>query len=127
MYLAHYILPFAIYYFFRSKVMLGGLLIGNLIDLDHILLRIFGIVPWFQNICGTDYFWKCNGFFGYPLHSVYVLVSLIVTSIVLFFLMNEEKELKINKWMFWICIGALLNLSLDFVQLLTGVGFVVSG
>jgi hypothetical protein len=125
MYFAHYILPFIVYYFYRSKTILFGLLLGNLIDLDHILIRIIGTVPWLQNICSIDKFWKCNGFLGYPFHSIYMIISLIVVSIVLFFLMDEEKEIKITKWMFWICIGALLNLSLDFVQLLTGVGFVV--
>lgn len=127
MYLFHYILPFIIYYFVRSKTILFGLLLGNLIDLDHIFLRIFGVVPWFQNICSIDGFWKCNGFLGYPLHSVYMVVTLIVTSIILFFLMEEEKELKVTKWMFWICIGALIHLSLDLVQLFTGIGFVVQG
>ena len=107
--------------------MLIGLLLGNLIDIDHILLRITGIVPWFYNICGEDYFWKCNGFLGYPFHSVYMIVALIFVSIILFFLMEEEKELKINRWMFWICIGAILHLFLDLFQLTTGVGFVVNG
>jgi len=126
MYLAHIILPFIIYYIFRNKIVLWGLLLGNLIDLDHIFLRIIGGVPWFQNICEIKGFWKCNGFLGYPFHSVYMLVGLIVVSIILFFLMKEEKELKITKWMFWICIGAILNLLLDFVQLSTGIGFVIS-
>jgi len=123
MYLAHYLLPFAIYYFFRNKVMLVGLLLGNLIDLDHIFLRVIGVVPWLQNICSDGYFWKCNGFLGYPLHSVYMLVALIITSIILFFLMEEEKKLKITQWMFWICIGAILNLFLDILQLAIGFGF----
>ncbi len=125
MYLVHYILPFIIYYFYRNKIMLWGLLLGNLIDLDHLFLRITGLVPWFQNICSSGVFWKCNGFYGYPLHSIYMIITLIVTSALLFFLKQEETNLKVDKWMFWICIGALLNLSLDFIQLITGVGFVV--
>jgi hypothetical protein len=123
MYLAHYILPFILYYFFRNKIMLWGLLLGNLIDLDHVFLRITGMVPWFHNICSEGYFWKCNGFLGYPLHSVYFLVALIITSTILFFLKEEEEKLDIEKWMFWICIGAILNLSLDLLQLAIGFGF----
>lgn len=128
MYLAHFLIPIAVYFLIKKdEIILFGLLIGNLIDLDHIFLRITGIVPWFQNICSVDGFWKCNGFLGYPLHSVYMIVALIITSIILFFLMEEEKELKVTKWVFWICIGALLNLTLDFIQLSTGVGFVIQG
>jgi hypothetical protein len=105
--------------------MLGGLLLGNLIDLDHILLRINGTVPWRESICFMKNFWECNGFFGYPLHTVYMVIALIATSAILFFLKEEESDIKIDKWLFWICIGALLNLLLDFVQLTTGTGFVV--
>jgi hypothetical protein len=107
--------------------MLFGLLFGNLIDLDHIFFRVTGMVPWMESICSVKNFWDCNSFFGYPLHSVYVFISLIAVSIILFFLMQEEKELKVTKWMFWICIGALVNLFLDFIQLTTGTGFVISG
>ncbi len=104
-----------------------GLLLGNIIDFDHILLGLNKTVPWLGNIYNTDIFWNCNGFFGYPPHTVYVMISLIVLSVILFVLMKKEKELKINGWMFWICNGALLNLILDFIQLSTGVGFVIHG
>ena len=128
MYLAHYVLPIAIYFLIKKdKIMLFGLLLGNIVDLDHVLLRLSGSVPWLSSICGDKFFWKCSGFFGYPFHSAYVIVSLIFLSVILFFLMKKQKELKINKWMFWICIGALLHLALDFTQLTSGVGFVVSG
>ncbi len=100
---------------------------GNVVDLDHILLRLKGYVPWMGNICGEKFFWHCNGFLGYPSHTVSVMITLIILSGILFFLMKKQKELNINKWMFWICNGALLNLILDFIQLSTGVGFVVSG
>ena len=126
MYLAHILIPLIVYYFYRNKTVLFGLLLGNLIDLDHIFLRILRIVPWFENICSVGGFWRCNSFFGYPLHSVYVFISLIAVSIILFFLMEKERELKINKWIFWICIGTLVNLFLDFIQLTTGAGFVIS-
>ncbi len=106
--------------------MLFGLLLGNLIDLDHVLLRIEGVVPWFQSMC-PGVFWKCSGFFGYPFHSVYMIVALIAASAVLFFLKQEETDLKVDKWMFWICIGALIHLFLDFIQLTTGAGFAVQG
>ncbi len=125
MYLAHYILPFLLYYFFRNKIMLLGLLFGNGIDIDHILYRINGMVPWLKSICLSDGFMKCNGFFGYPFHSIYMIISLIVVSILLFYLMEKQKDLKVNKWLFWIAIGALLHLTLDFVQMVTNVGFVV--
>ncbi len=128
MYLAHYLLPILVYLFVtRDKIVLFSLLIGNVIDLDHIFLRLNGTVPWFSSICGDKLVWRCSAFFGYPFHSVYAIVSLIVLSIILFFLMEKQKELKINKWMFWICIGILIHLMLDFVQLSTGVGFVISG
>jgi hypothetical protein len=123
MYLAHIIIPLIIFYFYRNKIMLFGLLLGNLVDLDHLLLRIEGFVPWFQSICRTKDFWKCNGFFGYPLHTPYMIVGLIILSAILFALMKKDKDFKVTKWMFWVCIGALLHLSLDFIQLVTGFAF----
>jgi hypothetical protein len=128
MYTLHYIIPILLYFLLnQNKRVLFGLLIGNLVDLDHIYLRVNGTVPWLSNICEKNHFWNCSSFGEYPLHSTNMLISLVVTSVILFFLMKRDKELKITYWMFWISIGALLNLLLDYVQLLSGIGFVVSG
>lgn len=119
MFLAHYLLPFIVYYFHKSKVMLWGLLIGNIIDLDHVYSRLIGEVPWFESACPGGLGTQCS--FGlYPLHSLNVAVALVVISIILFFIMRKNKKTQI--W-FWIAIGALLNLLLDYIHLITGFGF----
>lgn len=118
MYLIHYILPFVIYYFVRNKTMLFGLLLGNIIDLDHIYLRIMGIVPWFGSICAGRHFWNCGSFGVYPLHSVYVMITFLILSVILFFLMKKDKKLKITQWMFWISMGVSIHFILDFIHFL---------
>jgi hypothetical protein len=123
MYLAHYLLPFITYFFYRSKIVFGGLLLGNLVDLDHVYSRLVGTVPWEGNMCGFEKFWECNGFFGYPLHSFYVILFIIMISMVIFPFMIDNKKDKKLKWMFWICIGFLIHFALDFIQLVTGFAF----
>jgi hypothetical protein len=117
MYLIHYIIPLAIYHFVRSKILLLGLLLANLVDLDHIYFRIIGIVPWFESMCTKGHFWNCGSFGFYPVHSVYLMISVFIVSIILFFLMKKDK-LKITKLMFWISIGILIHFSFDLLHLL---------
>ena len=45
-------IPVVIFYYYRDKIMLFGLLVANLIDLDHIYCRIIGKVGWFESACG---------------------------------------------------------------------------
>ena len=68
MFLFHYILPLIIFYFYRDKIMLYGLLLGNLVDLDHVYYRIIGKVGWFESAC-PQLGMQCS--FGfYPLHNL---------------------------------------------------------
>lgn len=120
MFLAHYILPFIIYWLSRTKdkIMLWGLLLGNAIDLDHIYLRMIGQVEWFESACPSGLGSQCS--FGiYPLHNPIVVVILLIISLASFSYINKKKE---SKWIFWISIGALLNLLLDYIHLVTGFG-----
>ncbi len=112
----HYILPFLIYYFIKKeKVMLYGLLAGNLIDLDHIYLKIIGKVGWFESACSNGLGSQCS--FGiYPLHNLTSAVILIIASIILF--KQKNKNFKLN-FVFWLLIGAILNLVLDYIHLVT--------
>lgn len=114
MFLMHYLLPLVIFYFYRNKAMLWGLLLGNLIDLDHIYYRIIGKVPWFESAC-SHLGAQCSiGF--YPLHNIYVgIFCLIFSGLVLF----KDKRIKFIGLMF---LGAFLNLLLDYIHLITGVG-----
>ena len=71
-----YILPFIIYYFYRNKKMLWGLLLGNLIDLDHVYYRIIGKVEWFGSAC-QELGMQCSlGF--YPLHTYPALIVFLL-------------------------------------------------
>jgi len=117
MFLAHYILPFIIYLISKTKdkIMLWGLLMGNLIDLDHIYLRVIGKVNWFESACSRGFGSQCS-FEIYPLHNP--LTALILIGVLIITLPYLKKR-KI-KWMFWISAGALLNLLLDYIHLLTG-------
>jgi hypothetical protein len=136
MYSLHYILPFVVYYLFlhwggkykeikkkkkksffdfpRSKLILYGLLIGNLIDLDHIWYRIIGKVGWFDSAC--DHFGQQCSFNFYPLHNE---LSLIVLSA--FFIAGFRKNKKMEL-ISWIALGAMIHLMLDYIHLLTGFG-----
>ena len=115
MFLLHYLLPLAIFYFYRNKIMLWGLLLGNAIDLDHVYLRLLGEVPWFGSACarvGTN----CSiGF--YPLHNWSFALSALTTGILVF---HKNKRLKLIGWL---GIGVFLNVLLDFIHMISGFGF----
>jgi len=94
--------------------MLWGLLLGNLIDLDHIYLRMIGEVPWFGSACLE--FGKNCSFGVYPLHSpLFVLIFFIFGALVF----SPDKRLK---FVGWLSLGASLNLVLDWIHLLIGFG-----
>jgi len=94
--------------------MLWGLLLGNLIDLDHIYLRMIGKVPWFSSAC-SEFGMQCS--FGvYPLHSGFFAILFILLAGLIF-----VKNKKI-KFVGWLCLGAFLNLALDYIHLITGIG-----
>ncbi len=115
MFLLHYILPFLIFYFYRNRLMLWGLLIGNLIDLDHIYYRLIGKVGWFESAC--EHFGENCSIGFYPLHNWWV--ALIALALGLFLLFNNNKM----KFIGWIGLGVSLNLLLDFIQAMSGLGF----
>jgi len=124
MYLAHFILPFAIYYLIKKdKIMLFGLLLGNIVDLDHISFRINHGIEIFTSSC--DNFLEQCSFGTYRMHSLNSVISLSIASVILFVMIKKHKEMKSVYWIFWACIGALLNLLLDYIHLLTGVGFAI--
>lgn len=101
--------------------MLWGLLLGNLIDLDHIYLRIIGKVEWFESACVEGLGSQCS--FGiYPLHNIYTAGIFFILGLGSFFY-NRKHNTDITKWIFWISIGVLIALGLDYLHLITGVGF----
>ena len=122
MFLAHYILPFVIYCFRKNKTMLYGLLMGNLIDLDHIYMRVIGKVGWFESAC-SSFGDQCSSFGFYPLHSPLVFAMLFFMAIWLYgnriYSLDGTSNKKRRLW-FWIMIGAMLNLILDYIHLITG-------
>jgi hypothetical protein len=94
--------------------MLFGLLLGNLIDLDHIYYRLIGKVGWFKSAC-PEIGMQCS--FGfYPLHNWIVLVISLI-----FFPLIFSKNKKI-KFIGWLSLGVFLNLVLDLIHLFTGIG-----
>ena len=114
MFLLHYIIPIVIFYFYRDKIMLLGLLLGNLIDLDHIYFRIIGKVGWFESAC-PHLGMQCS--FGfYPLHNLTFAIVFLLFSPLLF-----VKNKKI-KFIGWLSLGAFLNLLLDYIHLITRFG-----
>tara|TARA_Y100000310_G_scaffold225672_1_gene227722 strand:+ start:17866 stop:18120 length:255 start_codon:yes stop_codon:yes gene_type:complete len=80
--------------------------------------RIIGKVGWFESACPKGLGSQCS-FSVYPLHNIYVFVALIIGAGVLYFLYDKNIFTKIG---FWICIGAILNLVLDYIHLKTGIG-----
>lgn len=114
MFILHYILPFIIFYFYRNKIMLWGLLLGNLIDLDHIYYRIIGKVGWFESACPTSGM-QCS-FNFYPLHNLTFAIIFVIFSSLIFI---KNKKIK---FVGWLSLGALLNLALDYIHLITGIG-----
>ncbi len=94
--------------------MLFGLVLGNLIDLDHIYYRIIGEVGWFESACSHVGAQCSFGF--YPLHNfTFAIIFLLFSS--LLFLKNKKAKL-----IGWISLGAFLNLALDYAHLLLGFG-----
>lgn len=113
MFILHYLIPVIIFYFLRSEVMIAGLLMGNLVDLDHLYYRLIGKVEWFSSACGTIGS-QCS--WGvYPLHNIYVFVISLLLGIFLIFSKNKYSRL-----FGWISIGIFLNLSLDYLALIIG-------
>jgi hypothetical protein len=94
--------------------MLYGLLLGNLIDLDHIYYRVIGRVPWFESAC-SNLGQQCSiGF--YPLHNIYIfIISLILSA----FLASKNKKMRFIGWIF---LGAAIHLSLDYIHMIAGFG-----
>lgn len=146
MYIAHYILPFIavfIYLIFIKKqklskkamfsfdflkkqknkiiltasgIILFGLLLGNIVDLDHVYYRLIGKVPFFGTICGEAW-GKCHSFNMYPLHNFLFMFIFLILGALIF---SKNNKIKFFGWMFF---GAFLNLFLDFIQMKTGFGF----
>ncbi len=110
----HYLLPLVIFYFYRNKAMLWGLLLGNLIDLGHIYYRIIGRVPWFESAC-SHLGEQCSLNF-YPLHNIYAVIFFLIFSGLI---LVKDKRIKFIGWLFF---GAFLNLLLDYIHLITGFG-----
>ena len=94
--------------------MLLGLLLGNLIDLDHIYYRLIGKVGWFSSAC-PQFGMQCS--FGfYALHNLTFAIIFLVGSSLIFF---KDKRIKFTGWLF---LGAFLNFFLDYIHLITGFG-----
>jgi len=114
MFLLHYILPFIIFEFYKNNKMLFGLLIANLIDLDHIYLRLVGKISFFESACNNV---GSNCSFGmYPLHSIWFCILGIFLAL---FLLFKNKNLKLIGW---IGIGIIIHLFLDILHYLIGFG-----
>lgn len=130
----HYIIPFIIYYitdykkrknqkksenkifrmFFKYNYMLLGLLLANLIDLDHVFYRLIGKVGWFESACKFN-FDHCSSFGIYPLHNwIFFAIFALSSSALLI----KNKNLKIIGW---IAIGACIHIILDLIVYYTGV------
>jgi hypothetical protein len=94
--------------------MLWGLLLGNLIDLDHVYSRIIGKVGWFESAC-PQLGMQCS--FGfYPLHNLtFAIIFLLISGMI--FIKNKKL-----KFIGWLSLGAFLNLALDYIHLLIGFG-----
>jgi membrane-bound metal-dependent hydrolase YbcI (DUF457 family) len=95
--------------------MLLGLLLGNLVDLDHVYYRLIGKVGWFESACTTLGDGCRFGF--YPLHNfTFAIIFLAIGALVF-----------CKDWRFrlagWIGIGAFLNIILDYIHMITGFGF----
>jgi len=132
MYLLHYILPVIVFYFYRNKIMLWGLMFANLIDLDHIYYRLIGKVGLFESACSRL---GENCSFGfYPLHNFdYTPIFLMLINILVIggLIFVNKKEVKSIRWINirtfleligWLSIGLFVHLVLDYLHLLIGFG-----
>ena len=113
-YLIHYLIPLGIYYFNRNKKILYGLLLGNLIDLDHIIPRLQGKINWTESACG--HLLDSCSFGNYPLHNFTALFILIVIAISIY-IYYKYKKIELNL-LFWLLIGAILNLVVDLIYIM---------
>jgi len=93
---------------------LFGLIVGNLIDLDHIYYRVIGKVGGFSSAC-PKLGMRCS-FNFYPLHNLIMLVVAVALTGLLFF---KNKKLK---FVGWIALGVIIHLALYYLQLLIGIG-----
>ncbi len=118
MYLMHYILPIAIFYFWRNKAMLFGLVSANLIDLDHVYLRLIGKAAWFKSSCPSGLGTNCS-FTVYPLHNIYFILPAIALSVSAILLYRNYRDKRLI-FLFWLGLGFVIHLSLDYVHLITG-------
>lgn len=119
MFLLHYIIPLLIFQFYKNYNMLYGLLLGNLIDLDHIYYRIIGKVGWFESACHNWLGMNCSYNF-YPLHSLAnfsVMALLIFFLVFSLFIFNKNKPAKLLAWFFF---GVFLHIILDIIAYFTG-------
>ena len=123
MYLLHYIIPLIIFYFYRDKLMLWGLLLGNFVDLGHVYYRIIGKVGWFESAC-PQLGMQCS--FGfYPFHNLGFAIAFLLFSGLIFIRGKKLKKLKVLKilnFLGWLSLGAFMNLALDYIHLLSGFG-----
>ena len=99
----------------KARLMFWGLVLGNLIDLDHLYYRIIGKVSWTDSHCQT-FFMKCSSIGFYPFHKVYFIFIFMALSSLVFF---KKKEIK---FLGWLAFGAFLNLILDMIQYIIGFG-----
>lgn len=95
--------------------MVWGLLLGNLIDLDHIYYRIIGKVPWFESAC--NHIGQGCSIGIYPLHNMNFAISSLLISSLIF---HNNKRLR---FIGWLGLGAFLNILLDYIHMITGFGF----
>jgi hypothetical protein len=120
MFLLHYIIPLLIFQFYKNYNMLYGLLLGNLIDLDHIYYRIIGKVGWFESICPGK-----SGECSYNLYPLHTLVNFNAIALLIFllafslFIFNKNKIANLLGWFFF---GVFLHIILDITAYLTGFG-----
>ncbi len=94
--------------------MLYGLILGNLVDLDHLYYRVIGKIGWFESACPQAGMQCSFGF--YPLHN-WFFVGFFLILFSLIFAKNKKLE-----FIGWISFGAVLNFLLDYLHLLIGFG-----
>ena len=105
----------------EDKIMLWGLLIGNIIDLDHIYMRIIGKVGWFESACENGIGTQCS-FIVYHLHS-YFMIGFLATIVILSVkhlnkLQKNNMNTENTKIILWISVGGLVHLMLDYIHLI---------
>lgn len=145
MYIAHYLLPFFVifiylYFIRKDKIIINnrfnfdfmrikkgkiiltfagiiffGLMLGNLIDIDHVYYRLSGDVPWLKSYCGGTFNLKCSSLNYYPLHNMYFFIVFFILSFLVFF---KDNRIRLYGWIF---IGATIHLILDYIQYITGI------